>query len=215
MKRHVLTLVLVVFLMFFICIPYVVADPSFPQSLKGQYRGSGTTTCIAALCGFDKDMVPNVPAGPNGGWGSGAWSVSVNNHLVTINFDFDGTGTYSETHRSTVLNNSGPKVPWPSLTGETKFSHKLNYTIRSDGTVVVKDVPGTFKVELTAGPPFMAQGFSLAGNISSDGSMMFLADTGVPHTFLPPLYACPVPMEPKVEMGMSCTGTFTLFKQSQ
>ena len=187
-------------------------SPPAPQALQGQYVGGGTSTCLFAVCGFGADKVPLVPSGPNGGWGSGAWSISDNSHSWVMTLEPDGTGTISESITSVTLNNTSPTVPWPSI-GGSKDTQKITYTVAPDGTFTMKDVPGTFKVEPGSGQPYVLTGFSNIGHISPDGNVITLFDTGMPHTFVPPLYVCPAPLEPKPEAQMSCTATFMVFKQ--
>jgi hypothetical protein len=186
---------------------------STPQAIQGQYVGGGVSTCIFAVCGFGDDKVPKVPSGPNGGWGTGAWSISNNSHSMVMTLEPDGTGTVSESMSSVTLNNTSPTVPWPS-TGASKDTQRITYAVAPDGTFTMKDVPGTVKVEPASGPGFVLTGFSNTGHISPDGNVITMFDTGaVPHTFMPPGYWCPVPTEPKSEAQMACTATFILFKQ--
>ena len=188
---------------------------SAPQALQGQYIGGGVSTCLFAVCGFDADNVPKVPSGPNGGWGTGAWSIGSNSHSLVLTLEPDGTGTFSEDIRTVVLNNTSPTVPWPSF-GEGKDTHKITYTVAPDGTLTMKDVPGTFRYEPVspkANQAMVMTNVSNIGYVSPDGNVITIVDTGVPHTFLPPMYICPVPMEPKPEAQQECTGTFILYKR--
>ena len=206
-----------VFLMVTVVAPLLLlacaTTTSPPRALQGQYVGAGTSTCLFAVCGFGAGNVPQVPAGPNGGWGTGAWAISNDSHSMVVTFEPDGTGTASESIRSVIFNNTSATVPWPSVTGESKDSMKITYTVAPDGTFTMKDVPGTVKMEPASGPPSVMKGFDNIGHISPDGNVLTLFDTGVPHTFVPPLYICPAPLEPKPEAQMSCTATFILYKQ--
>ena len=93
-----------------------------PRTLQGQYVGAGTSTCLFAVCGFGENNVPGLPTGPNGGWGTGAWSLEANAHSMTLTLEPDGTGLYSEDIRSVIFNGTSPTIPWPS-TAETKATH--------------------------------------------------------------------------------------------
>jgi len=188
---------------------------SAPQALQGQYIGGGVSTCLFAVCGFDADNVPRVPSGPNGGWGTGAWSIGSNSHSFVMTLEQDGTGTVSEDMRTVVLNNTSPTIPWPSF-GQGKDTHKITYTVGPDGTFVMKDVPGTFKWESVspkAGQAFVFTGVSNIGYVSPDGNVITMVNNGGTMTFLPPMYICPAPMEPKPEAQHECTGTFILYKR--
>ena len=211
-----LALLMIVAVLSAIMIAACATTTSPPHALVGQYVGAGTSTCLFAVCGFGPDNVPQVPAGPNGGWGTGAWSLEANAHLMTMTLEPDGTGLYSEDIRSVIFNGTSPTIPWPS-TAETKATHKVTYTVAPDGTFTMKDVEGTFKAEMVSGASkgqsFVMKGFSNTGHVSPDGNVITLSDTGVPHTVVPPLYICPVPMEPKPEAGQVCNATFILFKQ--
>jgi len=187
-----------------------------PRTLQGQYVGAGTSTCLFAVCGFGDNNVPGVPAGPNGGWGTGAWSLTTQSHSQVMTFEPDGTGTTSEDIRAIVLNGTSPTIPWPS-TGENKATHKFTYTVAPDGTLTYQDVPGTFKGEAVSGAnkgmTFVMKNFSNIGHVSPDGNVITLFDTGVVHTFVPAMYFCPVPMEPRPEAGQVCHASFILYKQ--
>jgi len=187
-----------------------------PRSLEGKYVGAGTGTCLFAVCGFGDYNVPQAPVGPTGGWGSGAWSLSNNNHSVVMELKPDGTGTVSEDMYNVVLNNTTRTIPWPS-TGEMKTTYQITYTVESDGTFTLKDVPGAFKSEVVSGAmkglSFVLKGFSNVGHVSPDGNVVTMFDTGTPHTFMPPMYTCPAPIEPKPEAAWVCNEEFTLFKQ--
>jgi hypothetical protein len=197
----------------FILAACATTSPPASQAIQGRYVGGGVSTCLFAVCGFGADKVPNVPTGPSGGWGTGAWSLSNNSHSMVMTLEPDGTGTVSESILAVVLNNTSPKIPWPSITSGSKDTHKITYTVAPDGTFTLKDVPGSFKVEPASGPPYVLTGFINIGHISPDGKIITMFDTGAPKTFVPPLYVCPVPTEPKSEAGMACTATFILFKQ--
>ena len=197
----------------FILAACATTSPPASQAIQGRYVGGGVSTCLFAVCGFGADKVPNVPTGPNGGWGTGAWSLSSNSHSMVMTLEPDGTGTVSESIRTVIFNNTSPTVPWPSITGESKDTHKITYTVAPDGMFTLKDVPGSFKVESASGQSFVITGVSDIGHISPDGKVITMVDTGGPHTFMPPLYICPVPIEPRSEAQSVCNATFTLFKQ--
>jgi hypothetical protein len=147
MKANIKKLAVVVIIAaiaMFTPVAMVSADPTFPQSLQGRYVGGGVSTCIFAACGFDANKVPNVPTGPSGGWGTGAWALVTGSHSWVMTLEPDGTGTISESMRDVILNNTSPTVPWPSITGEIKDTQKITYTVAPDGTFTLKDVPGTF-----------------------------------------------------------------------
>jgi hypothetical protein len=205
--------VIIIAIALFILAACATTSPPASKALKGRYVGGGVSTCLLAVCGFGANKVPNVPTGPNGGWGTGAWALSTNSHSWVMTLEPDGTGTISESIRSVILNNTSPTVPWPSITGESKDTQRITYTVAPDGTFTLKDVPGSFKVEPASGPPYVLTNFYNIGHVSPDGKVITMNDTGVPHTFVPPLYVCPVPTEPKPEAGMSCTATFILFKE--
>jgi hypothetical protein len=198
-----------------IIVPLVISAcaTTKPQALRGKYIGGGTSTCLIAYCGLGDDMTPKFPAAPNGGWGSGAWSIGLNSHSMELTLEPDGTGTVSESIRSFILNNARPGYSGPRFPGEAKDTQKITYTVAPDGTFTLKDVPGTVKIEPTTGAPYVLNGFLNTGRVSSDGNIITMFDTGVKHTFIPPLYICPVPTEPKPEVEQSCTATFILYKQ--
>ena len=209
-------LVIITFIALFLLAACATTSPSPPHALRGQYVGAGQSTCIVAVCGFGADNVPNYASGPSGVWGTGPWSLSTNSHSVVIIFEPDGTGSVSEVIRGVTFNNTSPTVPWPS-TGEATDTHKITYTVTPDGTLTIKDVPGTFTAKWISGAmkgqTSVLSGFTNIGHISPDGNVVTFFDSGVHHTFVPPLYACPVPTEPKPEAAMVCTATFTVFKQ--
>lgn len=211
--KKLAVLVIITVIALFILAACATTSPPVSKAIQGQYVGAGVSTCLMAVCGFDADKVPNVPTGPSGGWGTGAWSLSTNTHSMVMTLEPDGTGTVLESIRTIILNNTSPKIPWPSITGESKNTHKITYTVAPDGTLTMKDVPGTFKAELASGQSIVITGVSNIGHISPDGKVITMFDTCVPHTFIPPLYFCPAPIEPKPEVQSVCNATFTLFKQ--
>ena len=117
--------VIIAVIALFILAACATTSPPASKALKARYVGGGVSTCLFAVCGFGANKVPNVPTGPNGGWGTGAWSLSNNSHSMVMTLEPDGTGTVSESIRGAVLNNTTPTVPWPSITGESKDTHKL------------------------------------------------------------------------------------------
>lgn len=204
-----------------IIVPFILGacattTPPAPHALQGKYVGAGVSTCLFAVCGFGNNNVPNIPEGPNKGWGSGAWSLSTNSHQIVMTLEPDGTGTVSEDIRSVTFNNTSPTVPWPS-TGEMTDTHNISYMVAPDGTFTLRDVPGTFKSQGVSGAmkgqAFVLKDFFNTGHISPDGKVITMFDTGAPKTFIPPMHICPVPTEPKPEAAEVCNATFTLFKQ--
>jgi hypothetical protein len=204
-----------------VIVPFILAacattSPPVPHALQGQYVGSGVDTCLFAVCGFGDNNVPNYASGPNKVWGTGAWSLSTSSHSIVMTLEPDGTGTVSEDIHAIIFNNTSPTVPWPS-TGEATDTHNIAYMVAPDGTFIFRDVPGTFKWQAVSGAmkgqAIVITGISGKGHISPDGKVITFLDTGAPHTFIPPVYMCPVPTEPKPEFATVCNATFTLFKQ--
>jgi hypothetical protein len=116
------------------------------EAIQGQYVGGGTTTCVFAACGFDPAQsplkVPRFAAPPGGGWGSGAWSVSTQSHLMVMTLKQDGTGTVSQSIWDVTFNNRNGLEPWPSVKGENKGTSygtgDITYTVTSDGTLAIE-----------------------------------------------------------------------------
>jgi hypothetical protein len=200
MKRNIRNLVIIAIII--VVAPFMMAAMEsaaqpIPQTIRGQYAATGSSTQLVAICGFGPNYIPNYAA-------AGAWAIQAVSIQAVYTFKPDGTGTVSSTQRVVTHYSIGSAqaglTPWA---GNRTASFSFHYTVEQDGKIEITADPGTVISTWISGPnnglTSQINPLTYEGTISPDGKTIIL-NSGLPGvaTISPRFGFCPQAQEPQL-----------------
>jgi hypothetical protein len=183
----------------FIMVVMASAGPAIPHGIKGEYAGSGPSTCVTAPKGFVCDASGCRLYDPNDNVSTGTSFAD-----VVYTFNKDGTGSAAGNAHLLTL----PPLPADGSIGSVvPFTYNFTYTVTAEGLITMTVGPDHFQL---AGGAVCFDIIPKDGIISGDGKTITIScGVPLPLTFMACDATAPPPLPTQQNL---CATTFVLTK---